>query len=161
MLLTTHEPLSGEAVVSVTEPPVQIAVYVCGQVQQPGVVYLDKDSRVVDAVEAAGGFTKVADAEFINLAARVSDGEMIYVPDVQEGLELRNQEKQALSGLVNINLADETLLMTLPGIGEARARDIIAYRTEHGAFTSIEDLMNISGIKESLFEKIKDKIVVD
>ena len=150
-----------EASVAVTDPPRQIAVYVCGQVLHPGVVYLDEDARAVDAVEAAGGLTETADAEYINLAARIADGEKLYIPDMQEGQELRAREEEAAAGLVNINTADRERLMTLPGIGESKAQDIIAYREKHGDFVSIEELMNISGIKESLFEKIREKIVVE
>ncbi len=152
-----------EAYVSseLTEAPLQIAVYVCGQVKSPGVVYLPEDARAVDAVEAAGGLTEDADAEYINLAARVADGEKLYIPDWQEGLTLREQDMQRLSGLVNINTADAEQLMTLPGIGESKAQDIIAYRNEHGAFSRIEDLMKVSGIKESLFIKVKERIVVE
>lgn len=146
---------------AVAEEPPRIAVYVCGQVECPGVVYLSEDARVVDAVEAAGGLSEDADAEYINLAARVSDGEKLYIPDRQEGLALREQDMQRLSGLVNINRADAEQLMTLPGIGESKARDIIAYRDAHGAFTRIEDLMKVSGIKESLFLKVKERIVVE
>lgn len=161
LLLQSGDSVDMEVSVAVTEPPEQIAVYVCGQVLYPGVVYLDEDARVVDAVEAAGGLTEAADAEYINLAARVSDGEKLYIPDMQEGQELREREAEASSGLVNINTADRERLMTLPGIGESKAQDIIAYREKHGEFSSIEELMNISGIKESLFEKIRDKIVVE
>ncbi|MBQ7918716.1 MAG: helix-hairpin-helix domain-containing protein [Lachnospiraceae bacterium] len=161
LLLQPGDSVGMEASVVVTEPPRQIAVYVCGQVLYPGVVYLDEDARAVDAVEAAGGLTEAADAEYINLAARVSDGEKLYIPDVQEGQELREREAEAASDLVNINTADRERLMTLPGIGESKAQDIIAYREECGEFASIEELMNISGIKESLFEKIRDKIVVE
>lgn len=141
--------------------PVSIAVYVCGQVVNPGVVYLAESARVVDAVTAAGGLTEDADAEYINLAARVTDGEKIYIPDLEEGAILRKQEEEMKSGYVNINTADKERLMTLPGIGESKAQDIIDYRNEHGAFSKKEDLMKISGIKESLYEKISDKIIIE
>ncbi len=157
---------SGEAgdisEVACEEQPVKgLAVYICGEVKCPGVVYLEEGARVVDAVEAAGGLTEAADREYVNLAAYVSDGEKLYIPDVAEGQELIRQEELRASGYVNINTADAALLMTLPGIGESRAQDIIAYRNEHGDFTSIEELMKISGIKENLFAKIKDKIIVE
>ena len=144
-----------------TEQPALWAVYVCGQVRNPGVVYLPEDARVVDAVEAAGGLTEDADAEYINLAARVSDGEKLFIPNVQEAEVLRKQEEETLAGYVNINTADKEALMTLPGIGESKALDILDYRETHGSFTRKEDLMNVSGIKESLFGKISDKIIVE
>lgn len=151
---------SPEASVS-WEPAESIAVYVCGEVEQPGVVYLTEGARVVDALAAAGGFTDSADSEYVNLAAHVSDGEKLYVPNREEGQELRSRQAEEEAGFVNINTADETLLMTLPGIGESRAGDIIAYRSEHGEFSSIEELMKIPGIKEHLFAKIKDKIIAE
>lgn len=143
------------------EPEPGIAVYVCGQVVCPGVVYLDAGARAVDAVEAAGGFAEEADTEYVNLAAHVSDGEKLYIPDLQEGLMLREREEELLAGLVNINTADKELLMTLPGIGESKALDIIAYREKQGVFERAEDLMKVSGIKESLFLKVKERIVVE
>lgn len=147
---------SAEAVLSET-----IAVYVCGQVKEPGVVYLSDGARVVDAIDAAGGMTDAADKEYVNLAAYVEDGEKLFVPDYLEGEELRKQEEARASDYVNINTADAERLMTLPGIGESKALDIITYRDKYGDFTSKEDLMKISGIKENLFAKIKDKIIVE
>lgn len=160
-LVQSEEVEENSASQTVTAPPKQIAVYVCGQVQHPGVVYLEENARAVDAVEAAGGLTEYADGDYVNLAAPVSDGERLFIPDVQEGQELREQEAEKASTLVNINTADLQRLMTLPGIGESKARDIIAYREKHGAFTGIEELMEVSGIKESLFEKVKERIVVE
>ncbi len=161
ILVKNEEVVDTVAVASEEMECREIAVYVCGQVVNPGVVYLPEDARVVDAVEAAGGLTESADGEYINLAARVSDGEKLYIPDLQESEILRMQEQKLSLGYVNINTADKELLMTLPGIGESKAQDIIDYRTEHGGFSTEEDVMKISGIKESLFEKIKDKIVVE
>ena len=161
MLLQSGEAAEGFEVSVSTEPPESIAVYVCGEVKQPGVVYLTEGARVVDALTAAGGFTDSADSEYVNQAAYVSDGEKLYVPNVEEGRELIRREAEADAGLININTADEALLMTLPGIGESRAGDIIAYRSEHGEFSSIEELMKIPGIKEYLFAKIKDKIIAE
>lgn len=139
----------------------EIAVYVCGQVENPGVVYLTDGARVVDAIDAAGGLTEAADKEYVNLAAYVEDGEKLFIPDLTEGEELRKQEEARALDYVNINTADAEQLMTLPGIGESKAQDIIAYRNAHGDFSAKEDLMKISGIKENLFAKIKDKIIVE
>ena len=162
-LLLVEKSGEADAVVTPAESAdsLEIAVYVCGQVVNPGVVYLPEDARVVDAVEAAGGLTSSADAEYINLAAKVTDGEKLYIPDLQEGEVLRKQEQELSLGYVNINTADKELLMTLPGVGESKAQDIVDYRREHGSFSVKEDIMKISGIKESLYEKIKDKIVVE
>lgn len=133
-----------------------IRVYVCGAVKNPGVVEIPDGSRVEDALYAAGGFAAGAAQGSVNLAAWVTDGEMICFSTVEEV-----EEKQvAEEGLVNINTADLATLCTLPGIGESRAADIIAYREAHGLFASCEDIMSVSGIKTSVYEKICDKITV-
>lgn len=141
-------------------------VHVCGAVQNPGVYTLEEGSRIYQAVEAAGGFTQKAGADYLNQADRISDGMKIYVPDLDELQDMAWQEisgsvsGDAEDGLVNINTADEALLCTLSGVGSSRAKSIIAYRQEHGAFQKIEDIMNVEGIKEGLFQKIRDNITV-
>lgn len=141
-------------------------VHVCGAVQSPGVYTLEEGSRIYQAVEAAGGFNQDAGADYLNQADLVHDGMKIYVPDLSE---LQDMAWQKLSGsvseneetnLVNINTADESQLCTLSGVGSSRAQSIIAYRQEHGAFQKIEDIMNVEGIKEGLFQKIRDNITV-
>lgn len=136
----------------------EIRVYVCGAVVSPGVVSLPEDSRAEDALAAAGGFAENAWREYVNLAERVQDGEKLYFPTLEETEGLSLQEPD--SGLVNINTADVAALCTLPGIGESRANDIIAYREANGPFESCEDIMNVTGIKTSVYNKIKDKITV-
>lgn len=137
-----------------------VSVYVCGAVRNPGVVELPADSRVEAALEAAGGFDGEAAPEAVNLAAKVTDGEMLYFPTRQEA-DARQQEREAAqAGLININTADAAALCTLPGIGEARAQDIISCRESEGPFESCEDIMKVPGIKSSVYEKIKDKITV-
>lgn len=141
-----------------TESGELICVHVCGAVQNPGVITIQAGARVIDAVTMAGGMTPDADADYLNLAAVLSDGEKVYVPTVEEVLLWELQ--QGKSQLININTADETQLCTLPGIGESKARDIIAYRKENGEFQTIEDIMKVPGIKDSLFQKIKEYIEV-
>ncbi len=148
------------------------SVYVCGAVNTPGVYELPAGSRLYQAVNAAGGMREDADENYLNLASELSDGEKIQVPTKQEvqngfteagpsaGSSSDGKEPASAEGLVNINTADEMLLMTLTGIGEAKAKSIIAYRKEQGAFSKIEDIMNIPGIKQTVFEKIKDRICV-
>lgn len=138
----------------------EICVYVCGAVEAPGVVFLPVGSRAADALEAAGGFATDAAEEAVNLAAKVSDGEKLYFPAHGEYVAQAEQEKASISGLVNINTADIAQLCTLPGIGESRAADIIAYRESHGGFAACEDIMKVSGIKESVYNKISGKITV-
>lgn len=137
----------------------QIKVYVCGAVEEPGVIALSEDCRVVDAIALAGGMTAEADADYINLASRLTDGEKVYVPTLAETAEW--EETQGRDVLVNINTADLDELCTLPGIGESKAADIIAYREKNGAFKEKEDIMNVPGIKESAYAKISEKIKVE
>lgn len=138
-----------------------VCVYVCGAVKSPGVVEVTSDSRVEDALLAAGGFAEDACRDYVNLAARVTDGEMIYFPDVTECEVLEKKQLQEEAGMVDINLADVTQLCTLPGIGAAKAEAIVSYRDANGAFQSIEEIMNVPGIKTQAFEKIKNKITIN
>lgn len=147
-----------------------IYVYVCGAVQAPGVYALQDGMRVYEALAAAGGFREDADTQWLNQAAPVQDGQRLYVYTQEEVQTLAADASQttggdpasedAAHGRVDLNTASKELLMTLPGIGEARAEAILAYRSEHGRFRSIEEIQNISGIKSSLFEKIREKIMV-
>lgn len=138
-----------------------IYVHVCGAVINPGVVQLPEGSRREDAVLAAGGFAENAGENYVNLAALLTDGEQLYVPDVEEGRLLKQALMQGGSAVVNINTATQEVLCTLPGIGSSRAKDIIAYREKHGKFMRKEDIMQVSGIKESIFQRICEQIVVE
>ena len=139
-------------------------VYVCGAVDTPGVYEVSGDARVFEAVELAGGLTDDASPDGVNLARTVTDGEQIYVPTKDEvqsqgawGGEAGGNAQQKK---VNINTASAEELMTLTGIGEAKAASVIRYREEHGKFRSIEELMEIDGIKEGVFDKIKNDITI-
>ena len=136
----------------------KILVYVCGAVAQPGVIEVDADSRVVDVIALAGGMTEDADETYLNLAGRLNDGEKIYVPTREEVLQWESQEQG--TSLININTATSDRLCELPGIGESKAADIIAYREKHGPFEAAEDIIKVPGIKLSLYERIADKISV-
>lgn len=164
-----QESLSGEESVPVTETPEEterqeafIRVYVCGAVSNPGVVEIPQGSRVEDALAAAGGFGADAGREAVNLADWVSDGQKLYFPTEEEvqGAWQPETSEDGSSGLVNINTADVDTLCTLSGIGESRARDIVAYREAHGGFASCEEIMNVPGIKTAVYEKISDMITV-
>ncbi|RHS24949.1 hypothetical protein DWV69_00610 [Clostridium sp. AF12-19] len=147
-----------------------VYVYICGEVINPGVYELSGDSRIYEAVDAAGGFTENAARECVNLASKVSDGMQITIYNREEAASLQadsasvdgNAGKSGTSGsgLVNLNTATKEELMTLKGIGESKAEDIIRYREKSGGFKKIEDIMKISGIKENGFQKIKDSITV-
>ena len=158
-----------------SDKPANIFVYVCGAVEKPGVYELEKSSRIVDAVEAAGGFLETADKTYVNLAALLDDGVKLYIPSLQETMESADTSQietfdkensssggsnENSSSLININLATSEELTALPGIGNATAEKIVSYREIHGSFKSIEDIMNVSGIKDKLFSKIKDHITV-
>ncbi len=137
----------------------RVCVYVCGCVAKPGVFYLDKGARVYDAIQLAGGITDDGDMRAVNQAETVADGQQIYVPFIEEGQGVAAEDGSDTR--VNINTADISQLTTLPGIGESRAKTIIAYREEHGAFKDVSDIMNVTGIKEASYNKIKDLIRVN
>lgn len=134
----------------------KICVYVCGAVKSRGVYMLPAGSRVYEAVEAAGGFAKGADQEALNQAEILEDEMQLTIPTKEE----TKNAKEAKDGKVNLNTASKEELMSLGGVGEAKADSIIRYREENGKFKKIEDIMQISGIKEGLFQKIKNDIKV-
>ena len=145
-----------------------IGVHITGAVANPDqVLYVPEGSRVKDIIDLAGGALPEADLSRINLAAYVSDGQKVTVP--LAGQELPEEEMITGDGeqetstkyLTNINSATKIELMELPGIGEAMAERIIAYRQEHGGFASIEELMNVSGIGETKFNGLKDLITCE
>lgn len=146
----------------------EVYVQICGAVNQPGVYKVKNSLRVFEAIKIAGGVTEEGATDELNLAANVSDEMKIYVPtktEVQNGsFEMHSysntKEEEKNSEKININAANLETLMQLPGIGEAKANAIIAYREQNGKFSCIEDIMNISGIKESAFNKIKELIIV-
>lgn len=136
-----------------------IYIHVCGAVMKEGVIMLPEGSRGQDALDAAGGFAENAARDAVNLAETLTDGTKLYFPTTEEtaGGMWTAEEK---SGLVNINTAGVEVLCTLPGIGESKAKSIVAYREANGSFGNIEDIMKVSGIKDNAFNKIKDLITV-
>lgn len=162
-----------------------IYVDVCGAVANPGVFQLAAGSRVFQAIEAAGGYLPEAALTCVNRAGVLTDGQQLYIL-TQEEMERQGLDTAEMAGAsdgqmngsartgqntgmtaqvqqdnrININTADEAQLTTLTGIGATRAQAIIAYREENGPFAAIEDIMNVQGIKEGTFAKIKDEIVV-
>ena len=140
--------------------PIKIYVHICGEVNNPGVYELAEGSRIFEAVEAAGGFTEEAAQASLNLAQVISDEEQIVILTQDEAAEKARQEREQAAGIVNLNTASKEQLMTLTGIGESRAEDIIRYRKESGGFQNIEEIMSVPGIKESAYLKIKDSITV-
>lgn len=150
-----------------TEKTTEIYVQIDGAVKKPGVYTFSEESRVYELIEAAGGLLPEAYDLGINQAKRLEDGEKIYVytkEEIENGAgttDTQNPQGQTDDGKVNINTASVEELMTLSGIGETRAKDIIAYRNAHGAFSLPEDLKNVSGIGDSTYNKIADAIIVN
>jgi len=168
----------------------KIVIYITGEVKQEGVYELDEDSRISDAIEKAGGTKENADLSQINLAYKIEDGMRIYIPKkgelVQDKEKIEDKTQEILTGKstditnttsvntnlstnkksktdiekINLNKATQTELETLPGIGPSTAEKIIAYRKENGNFKKIEDIMNVNGIGESKYSKIRDLINV-
>ena len=165
-----------------------IYVQILGAVKYPGVYELPEGSRVFQVIEKAGGVTEDADCGILNQAQKVGDGQMIRILTREEaaaqkaaqeaagqavlpqeivGQEQNNVQSGTASGAsleddrVDLNTATKEQLMTLPGIGESKAQSIIAWRQDHGSFQKIEDLMEIEGIKEGVFSKIKDSVKVN
>ena len=137
----------------------EITIHIIGEVKYPGIVVLKNGQRIVDAIEAAGGETEEADLNKLNLAQILNDGDKVYVPNKAEEIE-DYKETTGKSSTVNLNTATLEELTSLPGIGESTAQKIIDYRKQNGKFKAIEDLKNVSGIGESKFDNIKDKITV-
>ena len=154
-----------------------IVVHITGAVKNKGILRLPEGSRISDAIEAAGGETKEADLDSINLAYTLEDGQKIYIPS-QENKE-NNEQKQYItteSGdttnikenskiegeneKVNINTANQSELETLPGIGPSLASRIIEYREQNGKFNSIEELKNVKGIGDAKFEDLKNSATI-
>ena len=170
---------------SEAKPPEQegttIYVDVCGAVKNPGVYEMEGDSRIFQAIDAAGGLLPEAAAEYVNRADFLSDGQQIYIPTREEtetDASFRSPLEQTGNGgasgsktadasggstneKINLNTADEAALTTLTGIGASKAQAILAYREEHGGFSAIEEILNVPGIKEGTFAKIKDRITAE
>lgn len=136
-----------------------IGVYIVGEVNNPGVYYIKKNSRLCDLIDVAGGVANDADLDVLNMAKLLNDGDKIEIPKkkTEEKIQIEHEEK---SGKVNINSATKEELMSLTSIGSSTADKIIKYRQEF-EFKQIEDIMNVSGIGESKFNNIKDSITVD
>lgn len=167
-----QEEVETELMMTETEGLMKISVYVCGQVQRPGVYELSADARIVTAIEAAGGAYEDADLSYLNLAEHMNDGDKIYVPSFEETADvdrlIRDPAQTEMSAgaadssqLVDLNTASKEELMNLPGIGESKAEAIIAYRDSVGRINNPDELMNIPGIKDGVYSKFKDKVCVD
>lgn len=179
----TGTPLSGAAATGSAPVPAPYLVHVAGQVAHPGVVQLVAGDRVQDAVDAAGGLTEQADTTRLNLAAPVADGERVWVPRPGEEVPEVSDPGGANAGAgasagaggagggvggaggaettqINLNTADQVALEELPGVGPVTAGAIVTWRTEHGQFTSVEELLEVSGIGEATLEKLRPHVTL-
>ena len=146
-----------------TKTPSAIFVHVTGAVQRPGLVSISVDSRVVDAIQAAGGFTDDADTSVLNLARLVSDGEQIQVPrpgDAPPVLSSQTGNAGTSASLINLNQATALELEQLPRIGPALAQRIIDWRTAHGRFHSVDDLLQVPGIGAKILDGFASKVTL-
>lgn len=180
-----EEPAAASATAAPGGPPPEdtalpeaslLCVHVDGAVKSPGVFYLEAGSRIIDAIDAAGGFTKKASTAAVNLAQSLEDGQQVFIPTQDEavppapsappsggsagGSSSGSGSSSSSSGLVNINQASAEELVTLSGIGEATAAKIIADREANGPFQTIEDIKRVSGIGDKKFEALRDFICV-
>lgn len=155
--------------------PKEIVVHITGAVQKEGIVRIKEGSRIIDAIEAAGGMTNETNLDMINLAYTVKDGQKIYVPKLSDAERVfkegedsnivivdKGTEKDSNSSTkININTANISQLESISGIGESTANKIIQYREKNGRFKTIEEIKNVSGIGELKYENIKDSICVN
>ncbi len=163
-----------------------ISVDIKGEINIPGIYSLKESSRIIDVIDKAGGLTENADTTVINLSKKIKDEMVIIIyskEQVNNFKETKQLEEQLQSkcispdeeslqndacieetynnnGKININTASKQELMTLPGIGESKAKDIISYREKNGLFKTIEDIKKVSGIGDTLFAQIKENITV-
>lgn len=151
----------------------KIVIHITGEVEEEGVIELEKGARILDAIEEAGGTTEEADLSNVNLAYGLSDGQKVKIPNINEkdeeiivveekaGDNIIIEGNKSKEEKININKAAQTEIETLPGIGPSTALKIITYRNEHGKFKNIEDIKNVSGIGDSKFENLKEYICVE
>lgn len=160
-ILSKSFDLEQEIIMEDVTEDVMIYVHIVGAVKNPDVYIVKENTRLIDLIVLAGGLTKDASSESVNQASILLDGQQIYIPtkdEIEQGLISESNTVSNGTGKININKATMDELMTLPGIGESKAESIIAYRMNNNGFKSIEDIKNISGIKDAVFDKISDKI---
>ncbi|UQS86468.1 helix-hairpin-helix domain-containing protein [Nicoliella spurrieriana] len=176
---TNTESTSVVSVSSSASSDGKLVVDIKGAVKHPGIYKVDVDTRVSNLVDLAGGFSKSADHKNVNLAQRLNDQQVIYIPikgEVKGNRHLNQSMDSNISngqsqldsssnsgdnnGKININTADKEQLQTINGIGEKKAENIISYRQEKGNFKSIDDIKNTDGIGDKMFENIKNSITV-
>ncbi len=158
-----------------TEEAKKIAIHITGEVKKTGVIYLKEGSRIVDAIEKAGGTTKNADLSKVNLAYVLQDGQKVYIPNKKDNASVYISEDSGQDVIdngntntktknkrkkININTANKEELQSISGIGPALAEKIVSYRNTNGKFKKVEDLKNVNGIGENKYRNIKDSICI-
>lgn len=151
--------------------PEEISIYICGFVKNPGVIRVKEGARLDDAIKIAGGATAEADLNAVNLAYKLADEDMIYIPEKGEklpetgnampGVNTTKSMTQNKTGKININTASESELDTLPGVGPSTAKAIIQHRKNNGPFLAIEDIKKVKGIGDAKFDSIREEITVE
>lgn len=158
-VLTNNEEMFVDEEIEVKDK--KIVVEIKGEVNKPNIYWLDEGSIIEDLIRVSGGLTKAANINGINRAQELINHQSIIIPNINDKTSTNQAGNEGGSdGKVNINTANESELDTLPGIGPSRAKDIINYREKVGAFKSIEEIKNVSGIGESAFEKMKEIITI-
>ena len=178
MLNSNEENEKKENKIADTEDTEKIIIYITGAVKKEGIYELDKNSRIADSIEKAGGLTEEADIKNMNLAHLLEDGMKVYIPKNSDNNEVEDEGNMYISNenentniskninsdtqksKININTATQTELESLPGIGPSIATKIISYRKENGKFTNIEDIKKVSGIGDNKYEQIKGLIKI-
>lgn len=179
-ILNTNEEKNEETEnkISDTEKSGKLIIYMAGAVKNEGLYEMNENSRIADGIEKAGGLTEDANIKEINLAYVLEDGMKVYIPRKNENNQVKdetsiyvskeNESKNTSNNIstnvksnkININIATQTELETLPGIGPSIATKIINYRKENGKFNTVEDIKKVSGIGDSKYSQIKDFIKV-
>ncbi|MFT5197111.1 MAG: competence protein ComEA [Cellvibrionaceae bacterium] len=168
------QPAASTATPLPTSTPTPVKVFINGEVNRPGVYELPHDSILQDALVLSGGFTDDAYEDIINLAQPLTDGMQVYVPAVSDNAltvplvstppvvgKTESSQTESQGGIINLNTATKEQLETLPGVGPSTAQKILDYREDNGVFSSIEDVMNVSGIGPAKFENVASYITVE
>ncbi len=153
---SSYYPISSSPSFSTSESD-DCLIDIKGEVRRPGIYKIKLGSTLYDLICLAGGFTEYANSNYLNLASIISGNQMIVIPSIKK--DDINEENKTTS-LININTASIDLLCSLEGIGQAKATNIIEYRTNNGSFKSLDELLNVKGISEKIFSKIKNNICI-
>lgn len=162
LTLATDDPIV-ESANEVEAAPEEFMIDVKGEVRQPGVYTVDVNARVIDVITIAGGFTDTADQNQVNLAQKIHDEMVVFIPkpgEIIEGIESIQMVEANQSEGIRLNSATKEEIQSLNGIGPSKAEAIVTYREENGPFKSVDELLNVSGIGEKTLEKFKDEIIV-